>query len=116
MSLTKENVCVLIENKTQLEAARLLLEKHGEEVASDGTFELSDDIDYNYLQIWSLSDQWYCSLGDDKTKITLLELQNILHQEQIIKNARKYLDGIPKDKEETREERIKRINDFRAGR
>jgi hypothetical protein len=37
-------------------------------------------------------------------------------QEEIRKNARKYLDGIPKDKEETMEERKKRINDFRAGR
>lgn len=37
-------------------------------------------------------------------------------QEEITKNARKYLDGIPKDKDETREERMKRINDFRAGR
>lgn len=114
MSLTKQKVCVLIENKTQLEEARLLLEKHGENI-DESTFFLSDKHE-DFLQYFSAHENWGLAYQSDETKITLRELENILHQEQITKNARKYLDGIPKDKEETMAERIKRINDFRAGR
>lgn len=32
MKLTKENVCVLIENEAQLEEARKMLEKYGENI------------------------------------------------------------------------------------
>jgi hypothetical protein len=80
MKLTKENVCVFIENEAQLEEARKMLDKYGESITKDGTFEISKETHYNYLRIWTLSDEWYCSLKDVRTQITMQQLEEILKQ------------------------------------
>jgi len=80
MKLTKENVCVFIENEAQLEEARKMLVKYNELITKDGTFNLTSIKYYDYLQILTLSDEWYCASKDDKNEITLQQLEEILKQ------------------------------------
>ena len=77
MKLSKENVCVYIENEAQLQGAKELLEKQGEEIAEDGTFKLTNDNE-NYLNLY-IDNKWF--LGSNQVffnQITLSELETIL--------------------------------------
>ena len=79
MALTKQNVCVFIENEAQLNEAKELLEKHGEEIAEDGTFRLTSKSE-NYLQLF-VGDKKWCLLTKWRKQITLSELEEILKNE-----------------------------------
>jgi hypothetical protein len=78
MKLTKENVCVFIDNEAQLKEARKMLEKHGEKIATDGTFSLSSDLKWQYIRFdfgnWWLADR--CRFNE----ITIQQLEEILKQ------------------------------------
>lgn len=79
MNLTKDQVCVLIENEEQLNEARRILEQSGEEIAVDDTFSLTTKT-FNYLQLYC--DIEWCLLfkHDFLTQITLVELEEILKE------------------------------------
>lgn len=76
MALTKDKVCVYIENEAQLNEAKELLEKYGEEITEDGTFRLTSKLD-NYLQLFICDLKW-CLLSKWRNQITLSELETIL--------------------------------------
>lgn len=80
MTLTKDKVCVYIENEAQLKEARELLEKYGEEITEDGTFELTDD-NKNYLNIFVDGVWFLCDKHSYLNQITLSELETILKNE-----------------------------------
>ena len=80
--LRKEEVCVYIENEAQLQEARELLEKYGEEISEDCNAMdfIFWGVPHNILTIHS--DGWYLSRFNwRKTKITLQELETILKAE-----------------------------------
>lgn len=79
MNLTKDQVCVLIENEDQLNEARRILEQSGEDIAIDDTFSLTAKA-FNYLQLYC--DIEWCLLRklDFLTQITLAELEEILKE------------------------------------
>ena len=79
MKLTKENVCVFIENESQLQFAKEILKKYGESIANDGTFELTDE-QGNYLQLFKGDYKW-CLLTKWKRQITISKLEEILKNE-----------------------------------
>ena len=79
MKLTKDKVCVFIENESQLNEAKELLEKYGEEITEDGTFELTGE-QVNYLQLF-IGDLKWCLLSKWRNQITLSELEEILKNE-----------------------------------
>lgn len=80
MKLTKQNVCVFIENKAQLQQAKELLKKYGEEIAEDGTFELSSK-EANYLNIY-IDDKWFLGWKHEYfNQIKLSELDTFLKNE-----------------------------------
>lgn len=77
MKLTKENVCVFIEDEAQLEKARELLVKYGQRI-----FEMWFNlIDSNHLSYDADDDDWFMitsSMANDRNQITLTELEKIL--------------------------------------
>jgi hypothetical protein len=86
MKLTKENVCVFIENEAQLEEARQLLEKYGEDLA---TFEYAFDLIYHdlrypYLRLHDFRKDWFLSnrIHWNQTQITIRQLEEILKEEK----------------------------------
>lgn len=80
MKLTKQKVCVFIENEAQLQEAKELLENYGEKVAKDGTFKLTNDNE-NYLNLY-IDNKWFlCSNQVFFNQITLSELEEILKNE-----------------------------------
>ena len=80
MKLSKQNVCVFIENEAQLQQAKELLEKHGEEIAEDGTFELSSK-EANYLNLY-IDDKWFLGWKHEYfNQIKLSELDTFLKNE-----------------------------------
>lgn len=76
MKLTKENVCVFIENESQLQEAREILLKYGENI-SMYCFSLKG---YKYLQFDDAEDSmdWYMCDEIGLTKINLQQLEEIL--------------------------------------
>ena len=76
MKLQKNEVCVFIENEAQLEEARELLLKYGENI-SMYCFSLKA---YKYLQLDDDYDSmdWYMCDEIGLTKITLQQLEEIL--------------------------------------
>ena len=78
MKLKKENVCVFIDNESQLEEARELLLKYGENISMD-CFSLKA---YKYLQFDDGEDSmdWYMCDEIGLTKITLQQLEEILKE------------------------------------
>lgn len=76
MALTKDKVCVYIENEAQLNEAKELLEKYGEKIAEDGAFELKSKLD-NYLQFFLYDLKWRL-LSKWGNQITLSKLEEIL--------------------------------------
>lgn len=79
MKLTKENVCVLIEDEAQLQQARELLVKYKQELADDGCFALSKPHNSyaNYLQFDITNQDWWL-FHARKNKITITKLEKIL--------------------------------------
>lgn len=78
MKLTKQNCCVFIENEAQLQEARKVLERYGE----DHNFIWSD-IEDNFLclsgsRVWGV----YGYMQPNETQITLPELVEILKGEK----------------------------------
>lgn len=84
MKLTKENVCVFIEDEAQLEQARELLVRYNERI-DERTFYLMVGTELNFLQIdrkkqWTLGSKplGHNKLCKLKEQITLTELEQIL--------------------------------------
>lgn len=77
MKLTKEKVCVFIEDEAQLEQARELLVKYGEDI-DRVTFCLSINIKSNFLRYCREFQDW--GLGEEliTTITTITELEKIL--------------------------------------
>jgi hypothetical protein len=77
--MKKHEIAVFIENEEMLKEARELLEKYGEDVASDGTFCLTESPEANYLNSLYF-DEWFLGYNDllDFTLITLPQLEEIL--------------------------------------
>ena len=80
MKLTKENVCVFIEDEAQLEQARELLVKYKQDVFhvifySENEYLMFDEFDGH----WFMCDKEIFKKWEDKrlTKITLTELEKI---------------------------------------
>jgi hypothetical protein len=78
MTLTKENVCVFIENEMQLEEAKRILKKYDETHTIDGTFSLDYDSRHNFLQIFIDCKWWLGKRHISHTEITLSKLELIL--------------------------------------
>ena len=76
MKLTKESVCVYIENEAQLEEARELLKKYGERQCEEEMW-----LRYKYLSFDRYDREWYIGMlfSGDK-QITLQELETILNE------------------------------------
>ena len=79
MKLTKQNVCVFIENEQQLEEARKMLEKYGENI-SPYLFSLSIINKFNYLVYSNEYFRWYFNEKMNRIQITLQQLEEILKQ------------------------------------
>lgn len=82
MELTKENVCVFIENEAQLQQAREVLERYGEETDKYLNDWIGSDPDNKYF-CYSVEDNnwWICSISRNVrhlTQITLSELEEML--------------------------------------
>ena len=81
MKLTKDNVCVFIENESQLQEAKELLENYGEEIAEDDTFSIDCCTNHNFLQLF-IDDKWWVGMRNKyQNPITLSELEEILKNE-----------------------------------
>jgi hypothetical protein len=76
MKLTKENVCVFIDNEAQLEEARKMLDEYGEKVDTS-TFDLSA---FNHVQFDTYEQDWFVCDEDGLKIITLKQLEEILKQ------------------------------------
>jgi hypothetical protein len=80
MKLTKENVCVFIENEAQLEEARKMLEKYGEEI--EDNFDLKAVSKNSHIYFNPIYDEWchyrgkYCP----ETQITIQQVEEILKE------------------------------------
>ena len=79
MKLSKQNVCVFIENEAQLQEAKELLEKYGEEI-DDTMFYITKWKSCNYASKWRLDGKWRIS-NSERNQITLSELEEILKNE-----------------------------------
>lgn len=79
MKLTKENVCVFIENEAQIEEARKMLEKYGEIESKSTDSFIYEDGKYPYLQEYEA--EWYLSQFTwENEQITLQQLEEILKE------------------------------------
>lgn len=76
MKLTKENVCVFIEDEAQLEQVKNILDGYGEEI-DDSMFRIPTFDGCNKLSKWRLDGKWRIS-NSDRNTITLTELEKIL--------------------------------------
>lgn len=81
MNLTKENVCVLIENEAQLKKAIQLLKKYGEHLDKDTGFYTGSLEGYNYLKFYKRT-WWTLMYKPGGKQITLSELEQILIKEK----------------------------------
>lgn len=81
MKAIKDKVCVFIENEAQLQEAKEMLEKYGEEIAEDDTFSIDCCTNHNFLQLF-IDDKWWVGMRNKYQKqITLSELETILKNE-----------------------------------
>ena len=78
MKLQKHEVCVFIENEAQLQEARELLEKYGEEICENAFYFGY----YRYVQFDDYDNDWYVCDEEGLTKITLSQLETILKEER----------------------------------
>ena len=80
MKLTKDQLCVYIENEAQLEEARNILSNHNEEI-DYGEFHLLKGkwIHCNSLKKWRLDGKWRIGYSE-RQQITLQELETILNE------------------------------------
>lgn len=85
MTLTKNNICVLIKNKRQLIEVKLLLKKFGEST-DEHSFFLTEDSRDNDLQYFSSIGKWGLSRSTSEKRITLEELEIILQEESTKQN------------------------------
>ena len=81
MKLTKDQVCVYIENETQLMEVSKLLSTHNEEI-DYGAFHLLKGkwIHCNLLTKWRIDGKWRIG-NSERQKITLQELETILKEQ-----------------------------------
>lgn len=79
MKLTKDKVCVYIENEAQLQEAKELLEKHGEEI-DDTMFYITKWKGSNFASKWRLDGKWRIN-NSERKPITLSQLEEILKNE-----------------------------------
>ena len=81
MKLTKENVCVFIDNNDKLEKAKEILNKYNQVIDKDCPF-IFDEYG-KWLKLYTVGQGWY--IGNDQrhlfTEITLSELEEILKNE-----------------------------------
>lgn len=84
MKLQKHEVCVFIENEAQLQEARELLEKYGEEITSEPLDFQFIDYESNYLSLDFNNHVWvvYDKSLPHETQITLSQLEEILKEER----------------------------------
>ena len=85
MKVTKENICVYIEDEAQLEKAREILDRYGEgDKIDENTFTITNfDLSSNYMYYGIEGKDW--GLGwkpSNSTKITLEQLEEILKGEK----------------------------------
>lgn len=78
MKLQKHEVCVFIENESQLQEARELLEKYGEKIC-ENTFYLYGN---NYVQFDEWENDWFTCDEVGLAQITLSQLEEILKEER----------------------------------
>ena len=79
MKASKEEVCVFIENKTQLNKAKKLIKKYNGNI--DETVFFLSNKDEDFLQYFQADENWGLAYQSDETQITLLELEEILKHE-----------------------------------
>jgi hypothetical protein len=81
MKLTKQDVCVFIENEQQLQEAQEMLERYGEVIDYPDFFRVNDG-SFNFLKCDKQS-IWYLGTSSPaiRTEITLPELEQILKEE-----------------------------------
>lgn len=80
MNLTKEQVCVLIEDETQLNEARRVLEENGEEITNIETDFMFIEKEDNFLCYFKHKWCVFESKSSIETEITLEELEKLLKQ------------------------------------
>ena len=80
IKLTKDQVCVLIENETQLNHARRILEENGEEITNIETDFMFLEKEDNFLCYFK--HKWYVfdSKSSVEIQIKLEELEEILKE------------------------------------
>lgn len=81
MKLTKDNVCVFIEDEAQLEQARGLLVKYGENLESDFNYNYAFQWDNSRIYFHPKYNEWCYYYGGNvpfEKPITLTELEQIL--------------------------------------
>lgn len=84
MKLTKDKVCVFIENEAQLQEAKELLEKYGQTQGDEESMAfIYGGKKHHYLTyFYNEDDYWYLSIEAFKHElITLSELEEILKNE-----------------------------------
>lgn len=84
MKASKENVCVYIKNNAHLKKAEDLIIKYNQKhLIDESTFFLDTDgvTEYNYLYFGKATKDWGLGRDNDKTIITLSELEEILKHE-----------------------------------
>lgn len=79
MKLTKENVCVYIEDEAHLQEMREFLESEGEKITKDGTFRITAAAS-NYLQIWYNDNAWYLTDSIGQQKITTSQFKQLFDE------------------------------------
>lgn len=85
MKLTKEQVCVLIENEAHLQQAREVLERYGENVFHVSFFNKNEALMYDHSDgHWFMCNMEIFKKWEEKrvTQITLTELEQILKEEK----------------------------------
>jgi len=83
MILTKENICVFIENGAHLEEAGQLLEKYGEKIDLDTTIQFDErSLRNQFITYDAIDGDWFIGYNSARDKeITLTELEIILKNE-----------------------------------
>ena len=84
MNLTKENICVFIENEAHLEEAGQLLNKFGEKIDLDTTIQFDErSLKNQFITYDAVDGDWFIGYNSARDKeITLTELETILKSEE----------------------------------
>lgn len=77
MALKKQDVCVFIENEAQLQEAKELLEKYGENIY-EPCFQVIKQEVFNFMFCDEENEWWLAIKNDSLELITLAELEQIL--------------------------------------